>query len=138
MVRDAVRNLTVFDFVGKHAQTEDLAWSLRQFQPQLMMILTRAEAMQSLDAGDFPGAIEQVERGVESIRLFYREHGKPEQADQSGEALSLESWLEEIRANKPLSAREKLERVLNDAVRREDYEKAAKVRDALMALDRRA
>jgi protein-arginine kinase activator protein McsA len=54
--------------------------------------------------------------------------------DQSGEVQSLETWLTEIRANRPLSAREKLERALCEAVRREDYERAAQMRDALRNL----
>lgn len=135
VVRDAERNLAVFNFVGKHAESEELAWSLRQFQPQLLMILTRARAMQSLETNDYGVAIDQVEQGIEEIRNFYREHGRPEMTEQSGEVNSLETWLAEIRANRPLTAREKLERALNDAVKQEDYEKAAKVRDALRDLE---
>lgn len=135
VVRDAERNLAVFNFVGKHAESEELAWSLKQFQPQLLMILTRARAMQSLESNDYGVAIEQVEQGLEDIRNFYREHSRPEMAEQSGEVQSLESWLAEIRANRPLTAREKLERALTEAVKHEDYEKAAKVRDALRNLE---
>jgi len=135
VIRDAERNLAVFNFVGKHADSEELAWSLKQFQPQLLMILTRARAMQSLESNDYGVAIEQVEQGLEDIRSFYREHSRSELIEQSGELQSLESWLTEIRANKPLSAREKLERALSEAVKREDYEKAARVRDALRDLE---
>jgi len=135
VIRDAERNLAVFNFVGKHADSEELAWSLKQFQPQLLMILTRARAMQSLESNDYGVAIEQVEQGLEDIRNFYREHSRSEMIEQSGEVQSLESWLGEIRANKPLSAREKLERALSEAVKREDYEKAARVRDALRDLE---
>ena len=137
VVRDAERNLAVFDFVGKHAGSDEVAWSLRQFQPQLLMILTRARAMQSLDTGDYPAAISQVEQGLEDIRNFYREHSRSDMIEQSGEVQSLDTWLGEIRANRPLSAREKLERALSDAVKREDYEKAARVRDALRNLGAR-
>ena len=135
VIRDAERNLAVFKFAGKHAHSEELAWSLRQFQPQLLMILTRARAMQALEAGDYPGGIELAEQGVEEIRNFYREHSRPELLDQSAEVSSLETWLSDIRANRPLSAREKLEHALSEAVRREDYEKAAQVRDALRNLE---
>lgn len=131
VIRDAERNLAVFSFVGKHAASEELAWSLRQFQPQLLMILTRARAMEALKSEDHAGAIDLVERGLEEIRSFFREHSRTEMLEQSGEIQSLESWLEELKANRPLSAREKLEQALSDAVQREDYEKAAKVRDAL-------
>jgi len=134
VVRDAERNLAVFSFVGKHAETDELAWQLRQFQPQLIMILTRGRASQSLETKDYAVAIAQIEEGIENIRAFYSEHSRLENVEQSGELYSLETWLAEIRANRPLSAREKLEQALNDAVQREDYEKAAKVRDALKNL----
>ena len=93
MIRDAERNLTVFNFVGKHAESEELAWSLRQFQPQLLMILTRARATQSLAADDYSIAIGQIEQGLEDIRNFYRESARPELIEQSGEVQSLETWL---------------------------------------------
>ena len=33
VIRDAERNLAVFDFVSKHAECEEMAWSLQQFRP---------------------------------------------------------------------------------------------------------
>lgn len=115
VVRDAERNLAVFNFVGKHAGTEEMAWSLQQFQPQLLMILTRARAMQALDNRDYAVAIAQIEQGLENIRAFFREHSRLDLLEQNGEVQSLETWLCEIRANRPLSVREKLERALNEA-----------------------
>jgi excinuclease UvrABC helicase subunit UvrB len=124
----------VFEFVSKHAQTDELAWALRQFQPQLLLVLSRARAGQTLKTEDYNLAIQQIEEGIEQIRAFYREHAEPEAAEQSGEILSLEDWLEDIREKRPLSPRERLERALNDAVKSEDYERAAKVRDELKNL----
>jgi len=134
VVRDTERNLAVFAFVGKHAESADLAWSLQQFQPQLMMILTRARAAQALQSDDYTIAIQQIEEGLEKIRAFYRQSPRSEFLEQSGEVHSLETWLEEIRAKRPLSRREMLEQALSEAVTREDYEKAAQVRDELRNL----
>jgi hypothetical protein len=134
VIRDAERNLAVFEFVAKHAVNEDLAWTLRQFQPQLLMILTRAQGTQALQTEDYAMGIQYVEEGIEKIRNFYRENSRSELAEQSGEVQSLENWLEEIRSKRPLSPREKLERALHEAVSAENYEKAAKVRDALKNL----
>jgi hypothetical protein len=134
VVRDGEHNLEVFEFVGKHAESAELAWSLQQFQPQLLMILTRARALQAMEADDYAGAIELVKQGVEQIREFYREHAKADLSEQSNEVHSLETWLSEIRAGRPLSARERLELALSEAVQREDYEKAAQMRDALRNL----
>jgi hypothetical protein len=133
-IRDAERNLSVFEFVAKHAECDELAWSLQQFQPQLLMILTRARGSQALESDDYTLAIEQVEEGLEKIRAFFREHARAEAAEQSGEVVSLETWLEELRTKRPLTQRERLERALHEAVKREDYERAAKVRDELRNL----
>jgi hypothetical protein len=135
VVRDAERNLAVFEFVGKHAESEEMAWSLLQFQPQLLMVLTRARTEQALETGDYGAAIAFLEAGLEKLRAFYREHLRMEQLEQSGEIMSLDKWLSEIRLRRPLSKREKLERALHDAVNREDYEKAAQMRDALRNLN---
>jgi hypothetical protein len=134
VIRDAERNLAVFEFVAKYAASSELSWSLRQFQPQLLLILARARGSQALEKQDYPGAIELVEAGMDQIRAFYQEHGTPDSAEQSGEVSSLNKWLEEIRAKRPLSRRERLERALTDAVKSEDYERAAQVRDELRSL----
>lgn len=137
VIQDAERNLDLFEFVGKHAESEDLAWSLQQFEPQLLMILTRARAMQAMEAGDFAGAIELVEQGTEEIRAFYHNCSRSDLIESSGEIQSLAAWLSEIRATRPLSAREKLEQALNQAIQREDYERAAQLRDTLRNLKRK-
>ena len=134
VVRDAERNLEVFDFVSHFAESDEMAWSIEQFRPQLLMMHTRAKGALALKAGDYPAGIAAVEAGVEAIREFYRQHSRHDLMEQSGELHSLDLWLEEIRSKRPLSEREKLENALDDAVKREDYEKAAQVRDALRNL----
>lgn len=134
VVRDAERNLAVLSFVARHAQTEEMAWSLCQFEPQIWLVLSRAKAAEALQANDYPLAVQVLEDGLEHLRAFFREHGRPEAAEQSGEVSSLEAMLEEIRAQRPLTPRERLERALEEAVKREDYERAAQVRDELRNL----
>jgi hypothetical protein len=135
VIRDTERNLAVFDFVEKHAESEELVWALRQFQPQLLMILSRARGAQALKADDYELALRLIEEGIEQIRAFYKESTGNEAAEHSGEVASLQDWLEEIRAKRPLSRRERLERALHDAVKSEDYERAAQVRDELRNLE---
>jgi len=134
VIRDSERNMRVFDFVKSHAETEELAWSLEQFRPQLLMMRLRARGAIALKQDRFDDVIQMVELGLEEIRHFYEASGRQDLLAQSGEIQSLEAWLEEIRNRRPLSRREKLELALNEAVRNEDYEKAAKVRDALKNL----
>jgi hypothetical protein len=134
VIRDTQRNLKVFDLVEIHACSEELAWSLLQFRPQVLMMLTRARGSMALEAGDYNEAIGAVNHGLDDLREFYQQHGKIDMLEQSGEIQSLEVWLKELKTRRPLTEREKLEVDLNEAIRREDYEAAAKVRDTLRNL----
>jgi hypothetical protein len=134
VIRDTARNMEVFDFVSQYAESTEMAWLLQQFKPQLIMMRTRAQGAAALQADDFVQAIKLVELGVEEIREFLRQQSRQDLIDQSAEIQALESWIQEIREKRPLSEREKLENALNEAVGREDYEKAAQVRDALRNL----
>jgi hypothetical protein len=134
VLRDTARNLKVFDFVARYAESEELSWALQQLRPQALMIDTRARASQGLQREDFASAIAHVEAGLEKLREFYAEHGRLDLLEHSPELHSLEQWLEEIQRRRPLTRREKLEQDLHEALKREDYEKAAQVRDALRNL----
>lgn len=134
VIRDTQRNLEVFEFVAHYAESEEVAWTLLQFQPQLLMIRTRALASNELKTDNFEEAVERVESGVEAIREFFRKHMHVELMETSGEIQSLERWREDLLVKRPLSEREKLEHALQEAIRREDYQKAAECRDALKNL----
>ena len=147
VIRDTTRNLEVFDFVDEFAETDELSWALQQFRPQLLLMVTRAKGMIALEKKEFAAAAREVETGIAALREFYTAFERPDLAEQSGEIHSLEQWLENLRNNsekrsdKPegepplvLTERQKLERALQDAVSREDYEQAARVRDALKNL----
>jgi len=134
VIRDTNRNAAVFDFVDEYAESDELAWSLQQFRPQLLMMQVRAKGMQALRNDKYLDAIAVIENGLQELRTFYREHSRHDLLEQSGEIHSLESWLQEVQLKRPLSERERLEHALNEAVRQEDYEKAALVRDALRNL----
>ncbi len=135
VIRDAERNLEVFDLVEEYAESDELSWSLQQFRPQLLMMLIRAKGALSLKAGEYNAAVDAIECGLQELRDFYRQHSRPDLLEQSGEIHSLEAWLQEVQTKRPLSERERLQHALDDAVRREDYEKAAKVRDRLRDLE---
>jgi len=133
VIRDTTRNLAVFNFVARYAESEELAWALQQFRPQLLLIQIRAKAGKKLAAKRHRDAIQEIERGISEIKQFYTEVGRNE-IEPSTEAQYLQTWMNEINSARPLSKREKLELALNEAVREENYEKAAEVRDKLRNL----
>ena len=136
MLRDTDRNLKVFQFVADYAETEELAWALLQFTPQVLMIHTRAVASQFLQTEEYAPALKEISEGIGRLREFYESHGRHDLMSQSTEISGLEHWMSEVEQKRPLTKREQLEKDLHEAVKREDYEKAAKVRDALKNLKR--
>jgi hypothetical protein len=134
VVRDTERNIDVFDFVEKYAEQREMAWSVQQLRPQLLMMQVRAKATMALDSGDHDGALQAAEDGMEELRQFYARIERPDLSDQSAEIQSLQAYMEEIRSTRPISERERLEQSLSEAVAREDYEKAAELRDKLRKL----
>jgi tetratricopeptide (TPR) repeat protein len=134
VIRDTERNINVFDFVEQYAEARELAWSVMQLRPQLLMMQVRAKATVAQEAGEHAKAIEAIQTGIDELKAFYAKLERPELAEQSGEVQSLEAYLEEIRSTRPLTERERLEKALEEAIRREDYEKAAHYRDKLRKL----
>jgi tetratricopeptide (TPR) repeat protein len=132
--RDCERNLEVFQFVAEYAESEELAWSLLQFVPQLLMMRTRAKGSAALKRKRFDRAIVAIEEGLADLEAFYRDNGREDLLEQSGEINSLRQWLDDVRNKRPLTEREKLQRALDEAIQLEDYEKAAAVRDQLRKL----
>jgi excinuclease UvrABC helicase subunit UvrB len=132
--RDCDRNLRVFEFVAEYAETDELAWSVLQFAPQLLMMRTRARGTAAVKRKRFAEAVRVVEEGIDELEAFYRDNERDDLLENSGEISSLRSWLEEVRQRKPLTPLEKLQRALDEAISIEDYERAAQVRDQMRRL----
>src|SRR2546422_4414111 len=105
VIRDAERNIEVFDLVEDYAESDDLSWSLQQFRPQLLMMLIRAKGALALKAGEHHDAVDAIESGIEELRDFYRRFSRQDLLDQSGEIHSLEAWLQDVKSKRPLSDR---------------------------------
>ena len=62
---------------------------------------------------------------------FYHENERLEMMEASPELASLREWLNQVQNRRHLSEKERLERDLAEAIRLEDYERAARVRDQI-------
>src|SRR6266404_6175007 len=110
VVRDTQRNLDLFDFVAAHTDRDDLAWTLQQFRPYVLMMHTRARASILLAQGKFPEAMTEIQRGRDVIYEFFQRSNFPELAAKSSEIAFLNEWLKEVGAKRPLSKLEIMQR----------------------------
>src|SRR6266699_6209146 len=134
VVRDTQRNLDLFDFVLAHTNREELSWGLQQFRPYVLMMNTRARASILLGQGKFAEAMSEIQRGRDAIADFFQRSNFPELASKSSEINFLDEWLEEVRAKRPLSKLEIMQREMESAITKEMYERAAELRDAIKLL----
>ena len=134
VIQDADRNLDAIELVEQYGPEDQMVWTLRQLTPQLLLMRTRAVSALSLNEKNYTQSIADVEEGIEALTTFLSEDGSPESAEQNGELQALRQWLQEVKESRPMTEREKLEQELDEAVAKEDYERAAEVRDALKCL----
>ena len=134
VVRDTQRNFDLFTFVTEHTDRDELSWSLQQFRPYVLMMNTRAKASILLAQGKFGEAMSEIERGRDAIAEFFQHSNFPELVSKSSEIAFLDEWLEEVKAKRPLSKLEVMQREMETAIGKELYERAAELRDAIKLL----
>jgi ribosomal 50S subunit-associated protein YjgA (DUF615 family) len=94
-----------------------------------------------VDKGDYTGALQTIEAGIEGIRRFLEEYRQSHRADECLELKNLEEWRDEVmaeadRAGKGEAARTTLllQQKLREAVADERFEEAARLRDEIRRL----
>lgn len=129
--RDTARNLRVFDLVKEYAADENDVRMFEQYRPYVIMMNVRAKVHINLKANKYATALHQLSEAIEAIRLFFDEYGQSHLSETCREIIFLENWSKEIHANRPLSKVENLQRQMDRAVEKEEYERAADLRDKL-------
>jgi len=76
----------------------------------------------------------EIERGRDAISEFFQRSNFPELVSKSSEIAFLDEWLEEVKAKRPLSKLEVMQREMEAAIAKELYERAAELRDAIKLL----
>src|SRR5438046_5479927 len=101
------------------------------------MMNTRAKASILLGQGKFAEAMGEIERGRDAITEFLQQSNFPELVSKSSEIAFLEEWLEEVKAKRPLSKLEIMQREMQTAIAKELSERAAQHGDAIKLLQAR-
>lgn len=134
VVRDTARNLRVLELCGKYAVEEQDRLILEQYRPYITMMNARAKASILFKARNYREALETVQGGVDTIREFFEQFGQPEAFNDSQEVRLLRTFAREIRKKLPIDPVVKLKNQLARAVKAENYEEAARLRDEIARL----
>jgi hypothetical protein len=131
--RDTARNLRLFDFVKTYAGEESYVEDFEQYRPYVMMMNTRAKVLGALKSKKVNKAVEEINQGIHRIERVYERAGESHSSPRT-EVAFLRNWAEEILRRYTPSKRQRLVEELDRAVKNEEYERAAKIRDRLNRL----
>jgi hypothetical protein len=131
VVRDTARNLRVLDLCAEFAADEHDRLVLEQYRPYIIMMNTRATASLEFKDDQYQKALTTVTDGLDRIREFFEKFGQQDAFDKSNEVKILKRFARDIRRKLPIDPLEKLQTKLTKAVKREDYEEAARLRDEI-------
>jgi hypothetical protein len=134
VVRDTTRNLRVLDLCRDHAEREEDRTALEELRPLILMTLTRALASIALRDNEPKAAIVALDEGLEALRRTFAESGKPQLFEKSSEVQALRTMRNGLVPKLPVSQKAELKSRLAQAVREENYELAAILRDELKQL----
>jgi UvrB/uvrC motif len=128
-ISDADHTLAFMDFVRDHAPNDEYRLAHEQFRGFVLFHRAQAAAARAVESNNPELAIDAVREGLTKIRAFLAEHDLDEQSEEDTfvqELTKLERSLRELHG-----IDETLEEQLAKAVANEQYEAAARIRDAL-------
>jgi hypothetical protein len=133
-VRDTARNLRVFDLVHRYARREEDQQFLEKWRPYVVRINASAAAMLELDQGAYDKALGIVQAAIASVEGLTELDDETFGFERERSLSGLRELAAQIQEKRPLSELEQLERQLRRAIERQEFERAAQLRDRIRVL----
>ncbi|HTV41630.1 MAG TPA: UvrB/UvrC motif-containing protein [Candidatus Sulfotelmatobacter sp.] len=133
-VRDTSRNLQLFDFIRHYAEREEDRQFLEKWRPYLVRMNIAASALQHLEQGDARAALKVVQSGREQIGALEEMDDETFQMERDRSLAALAELEKQLQQKQPVSPVELLQRQLRRAIERQEFERAAELRDRIRQL----
>jgi len=128
-IADADHTLTFMDFIRDHSPNEDYTRAHEQYRGFVLFHRTQAAAALAVEKNDPEAAIDAIHDGLEQLRTFFASFDAAEQMEEDPMVEQLHKMDRSLRQLHNIDAT--LQEQLQQAVANEEYEAAAKLRDAL-------
>src|SRR5215469_1328495 len=133
-VRDTDRNIRAFDLLHRYARREEDQQYLEKWRPYIVRVNTTAAAMLELENKDYEKALAVVKEAISKIEALEEMEDDTFKFEQERSLTALRELAGQIQKNRPLSQIEQLEHQLRRAVERQEFERAAELRDRIREL----
>ena len=128
-VMDADHTLGLMDVSEAMSPDEEWAGAHEQYRPFVLFHRTQAEALGALEENTAEEAIQAINSGLETMRVFFAKHEAEEHFDSDELVVRLVELRESLRSEYAVG--QTLKEQLEEAVEHEQYELAAQLRDEL-------
>ena len=134
--KDADHSLAFMDFVRQHSPDEEWTLSHEQYRPFVLFHRVQAGALAALEDDGPEKAISEINAGLDRFRDLFEEYDAADQFAEDELVQRLEEMRENVRSRYDVGLT--LDEQLAEAVRVENYERAAELRDLLRTRPRAA
>jgi hypothetical protein len=139
---DMVHSLQILRLMRESYADQAAIFGYDRHRPSLLMERSRCAMLLRLHGEDVRGALDALNSGIEEIEEFHAEYGMEERAGESTERQILVDLRRSLREKHcvPLNDDELLSSLMAEqevAIRRENYEMAARLRDKIHSLQQR-
>jgi hypothetical protein len=126
---DADHTLALMDFCLDHSPDDEWTMTHEQYRPFVLFHRIQAAALEQLEQNAAEAAVQTINTGLDQLRELFIEHDAEDMFDDNELVVRLIELCESLRDHYRVGRT--LEEQLQDAVSREQYELAAKIRDEL-------
>jgi hypothetical protein len=133
-IRDTSRNLRAFDFIHRYAQREEDQQFLEKWRPYILRINASAAAMLEVDRHAYDRALRLTDEALQKIQALEEIEDETFGVERDRSLAALRELAAQIKKNRPLSELEQLEHQLRRAIERQEFERAAQLRDRIREL----
>jgi hypothetical protein len=137
VIDDTHKNLQLFDLCGKYAARKSDRLFLEQYRPYVIMMNTRAKAQQAAKSRKIPLAIDQIRAGLKAIKKLYDDVDESDEYTYSPEVSILKQLGRKMRKKLPADPVRLLEKKLEQAIKSEEFEEAALLRNQISIAKKR-
>jgi hypothetical protein len=128
-IADADHTLAFMDFVHDHSPNEEYTQAHEQYRGFVLFHRIQSAAALAVEGNRPEDAIDEINTGLEKIRGFFAASNAEEQMEENALVQQLRKMQDSVRQAHKIDAT--LQEQLARAVANEEYEAAAKIRDAL-------
>lgn len=128
-IADADHTLAFMDLVRDHSPSEEYTQVHEQYRGFVRFHRTQAASSLALERDDPEGAIDEIREGLRHLRAFFALFEVEEHMEEDGMVQKLRKMERSIRDRHKIEAT--LQEQLEQAIANEEYETAARIRDAL-------